>query len=173
MPPYHTLPAFDPDTGLVNAVIDTPKGSNAKYKLDESAGLFRLGKTLPLGAVFPYNFGFIPATRGEDGDPVDILAVMDDPVALGVVVPLRLVGVLKAEQVERDGRTVRNDRLLGVLETPYNRPEAHDIADLDARRLDEIEHFFASYNAMHGRTFRPLGRDGASAALAIVLSSAV
>ena len=171
MSPYHALPALDPGTGRVNAVIDTPKGSNAKYKVDEATGLFRLGKTLPLGAVFPYNFGFIPKTRGDDGDPVDILAIMDEPLALGCVVPLRLIGVLTASQTERDGGGVRNDRLLGVLETPYNPAEVTDISGLHPHRLDEIEHFFKSYNAMEGRVFTPAGREDAEAAMAIVKAS--
>ncbi len=171
MTPYDTLPAFDPHTGLVNAVIDTPKGSNGKYKLDEATGLFRLSKNLPLGAAFPYNFGFIPGTRGEDGDAVDVLTLMDEPVVLGAIVPLRLIGVLKARQTERDGRVVRNDRLLGVLETQYNPPEVNDISGLHPHRLAEIEHFFKSYNQMEGRVFEPIGRDGAQAALDIVKAS--
>ena len=168
MTPYSTLPPFDPASGLVNAVVDTPKGSNGKYKLDEATGLFRLSKALPLGAVFPYNFGFIPGTRGGDGDAVDVLMLMDEAVALGAVVPLRLIGVLKAEQTEQGGKVTRNDRLLGVLETPYNPSELGDVSDLHAHRIDEIEHFFKSYNEMEGRSFRPLGRDGAEAAQTVV-----
>lgn len=171
MSSYKALPALDPASGLVNAVVDTPKGSNGKYKLDETTGLFRLSKALPLGTVFPYNFGFIPRTRGEDGDAVDVLMLMDEPAALGAVVPLRLIGVLKAEQTEPDGKVTRNDRLMGVLETPYNPAEQGDISDIHPHRIDEIEHFFKSYNAMEGRSFRPLGRDGAEAALAIVRAS--
>ncbi len=172
MTPYAALPAHDA-SGQLQAVIDTPKGSNAKYKLDDATGLFRLNKCLPLGAVFPYNFGFIPGTRGDDGDAIDVLVLMDAPVALGVVVPVKLIGVLKAEQTGRDGRVARNDRLLGVLETPYNPPETMDMSTLHPHRLDEIEHFFTSYNRMEGRGFRPLGRDGADAALEIVRTSLI
>jgi inorganic pyrophosphatase len=173
MSPYQSLPPFDPGSGLINAVVDTPRGSHGKYKLDETTGLFRLGKNLPLGAVFPYNFGFIPGTRGEDGDAVDVLMLMDEPIALGAVVPLRLIGVLKAEQTETSGKVTRNDRLLGVLETPYNPAELSDISGLHPHRIDEIEHFFKSYNAMEGRSFRPLGRDGAEAAQAAVRASLI
>jgi len=173
MSPYDALPAFDLHTGRVNAVVDTPKGSHGKYKLDEATGLFRLSKNLPLGAVFPDNFGFIPGTRGEDGDPVDVLVMMDEPVALGAIVAVRLIGVLRASQVESDGRTVRNDRLLGVFESPYNPAEITDISSLHPHRLDEIEHFFKSYNAMEGRTFTPIAREGAEAAMAIVKASQV
>src|SRR5262249_26353611 len=111
-----------PATGLVHVIVDTPKGSRNKFKYDEALGLFRLGKVLPLGSSFPYDFGFIPATRAEDGDPVDILVFADEPTFCGCLVTVRLLGVIEAEQTEK-GQTVRNDRLVGIVETPYNRPE--------------------------------------------------
>ncbi len=108
---------------------------------------------------FPYDFGFIPSTRGGDGDPVDVLVLMDEPAFPGCVVPARLIGVLEAEQTE-DGKTVRNDRLVAVIETPYNPAEYRSLDDLRGQRLDEIEHFFVSYNEMEGRQFKPLARRG-------------
>ena len=65
----HQVAAKNPESGLWNVIIDTPKGSRNKYKYDEAEGLWRLSKVLPLGASFPFDFGFIPSTRGEDGDP--------------------------------------------------------------------------------------------------------
>jgi inorganic pyrophosphatase len=158
----HALSRLDAraDSGLVNVVIDTPRGSRCKYKYDEKAGVLRLSKLLPLGASFPYDFGFIPSTRGADGDALDVLVLLDEPVALGCVVPVRLIGVLQAEQTETSGETVRNDRLLGVVETPYNPPELRSLDELHRQRVDEIEHFFVSYNEMEGRRFRPTGRGG-------------
>ncbi len=82
----------------MDIVIDTPKGSRCKYKYDEKTGLLRLSKILPLGACFPYNFGYVPATRGEDGDALDILVLMDEAVFAGCVVPVLLIGVLMAKQ---------------------------------------------------------------------------
>jgi len=116
------LPARNPDTGLVHVIVDTPKGSRNKFKYDEKLGLFRLGKVLPLGSCFPYDFGFIPSTKAEDGDPVDVLVLMDEPAFSGCLVTVRLLGVIEAEQTE-EGKTVRNDRLIGALETPFNKPE--------------------------------------------------
>lgn len=159
MYPINDLPAVDRETSRLNVVIDTPKGSRNKYKYDPTLGIWRLGKVLPLGASFPFDFGFIPATRGEDGDPVDVLLLMEESTFPGCVVPARLVGVLEAEETE-NGKTVRNDRLLAAIETPYNPLEYHSIADLSPNRLDEIEHFFISYNEIEGRTFKPLSRQG-------------
>ena len=151
------LPAVDPDSGRLNVVVDTPKGSRNKYKFDEQRGHWRLGKVLPLGQYFPYDFGFLPSTRGEDGDPVDVLLLMDEAAFPGCVVPARLIGVLEAEQTEQ-GKTVRNDRLVAVVETPYNPAEYHSLEEVSPQRLDEIEHFFVSYNQMEGRQFKPLAR---------------
>lgn len=153
------LPAWNSDSGLLNVIVDTPKGCRNKYKYDEEYGLWRLSKVLPLGASFPFDFGFIPSTRGEDGDPIDALVLLDEPAFPGCVVPARLIGVLEAEQTEK-GKTVRNDRLVTVVETPYNPPLFHSLQEMNSQCLDEIEHFFISYNQMEGRQFRPLGRQG-------------
>src|SRR5262245_14669451 len=158
------LPALDPDSGRLNVVVDTPKGSRNKYKFDEQQGQWRLSKVLPQGLSFPYDFGFLPSTRGEDGDPLDVLLLMDEPAFPGCVVPARLIGILEAEQTE-DGKTVRNDRLVAVVETPYNPAEFHSLEEVSRQRLDEIEHFFVSYNEMEGRQFKPLARRGADHAL--------
>jgi inorganic pyrophosphatase len=157
--PIHELPAVDPDSGRLNVVIDTPKGCRNKYKLDEDTGLWRLSKMLPQGMSFPCDFGFIPSTRGEDGDPVDVLVFMDEPAFLGAVIPARLIGVLEAEQ-SADGESVRNDRFVAVMETSYNPAEFHSLEEVSKQRLDEIEHFFIGYNEVEGRKFKPLARHG-------------
>jgi inorganic pyrophosphatase len=76
---FEELPAWDAESGLLNVVVDTPRGSRNKYKYDDKTGLWRLSKVLPLGANFPHDFGFIPATRGGDGDPLDILVLTETP----------------------------------------------------------------------------------------------
>jgi inorganic pyrophosphatase len=157
--PINELPALDPDSGRLNVVVDTPRGSRNKYKYDEQTGLWRLSKVLPQGMSFPYDFGFLPSTRGEDGDPVDILILMDERAFPGCVVPGRLIGVLEAEQTE-GGKTIRNDRLVAVVETPYNPAEYHSLDEVSGQRLDEVEFFFVSYNRMEGRQFKPLARRG-------------
>ena len=94
------LPAFDEESGHVNAIIDTPKGSRNKFEYDQKLGIFKLGGALPLGTVFPFDFGYIPSTRAGDGDPLDILILMDDPAFTGCLVPAKLIGVIEAEQTE-------------------------------------------------------------------------
>jgi inorganic pyrophosphatase len=173
MPPgFDELPARDPETELLNVVVDTPKGSRNKYKWDERCRLWRLRKVLPLGASFPFDFGFLPSTRGGDGDPLDVLILMDEPSFPGCVVSARLIGVLEAKQTQK-GKTERNDRLVAVVETELNPPAFRSLAELDRHRLDEIEHFFVSYNEMEGRRFEPLGRRGPAAALRLVRRGAI
>jgi inorganic pyrophosphatase len=157
------LPARESETGRLNVVVDTPKGSRNKYKYDEKAQVWRLSKMLPLGASFPFDFGFIPSTKGEDGDPVDVLVLNEEPAFAGCVLPAVLVGIIEAEQTEK-GKTVRNDRLIAVIETPLNPPPVHSLEEIGEQRLAEIEHFFVAYNEMEGRTFKVLRRRGAKEA---------
>src|SRR5690242_4249841 len=92
------IAARDQESDLTNVVIECPKGSRNKYKYDEKLGLFKLSKVLPMGAVFPFDFGFIPSTRSEDSDPLDILVIMDEPGSVGCLLKVRLLGVIEAEQ---------------------------------------------------------------------------
>src|SRR5438067_1699882 len=106
---FARIPPRERDTGLVNVVIDTPRGSRNKFKIDEKLNCFKLGRILPLGFSFPYDFGSIPGTRAEDGDALDVLLLIDEPTFAGCLVTSRLIGVIAAKQTE-DRRTIRNDR---------------------------------------------------------------
>ena len=148
------------DAGELRVIVETAKGMRNKYAYDEELGLFELSGILPAGAVFPYDFGFVPRTLGGDGDPVDVLVLMDEPAFTGCLLRCRLLGVIEAAQTERDGTTTRNDRLIAAALPCRLYGEARSLADLPARLVDEIEHFFVSYNAIRGKQFRPLGRGG-------------
>ena len=165
--PFSDLPPLDPDTGDVNVLIDTPKGSRNKFKYDEKHGLFKLAGVLPSGAVFPYDFGDLPGTLAEDGDPVDVLVLMDEPAFVGCWIPARLLGVIEAEQTE-DGKTERNDRLIGVATVSRNHADVRSLDDLSPNLVKEIEHFFVSYNAVKGKRFEPLARSGPEKARELV-----
>ncbi len=164
--PAADLSAFD-DSGELNAIIDTPKGSRNKYKLDERRKCYRLGKVLPLGAVFPFDFGFVPSTLGGDGDPLDVLVLMDEAAFTGCLVPSRLVGVLEAEQTE-NGETEENHRVIAVASASHEFKDVKDVADLPKHVLDEIEHFFVSYHEIQGRRFEVQRRSGPKRARTIV-----
>ena len=165
--PFVRLPTFAKDGDLCNVIIETPKGSRNKFDYDPEVGLFRLGGVLPLGAVFPFDFGYVPATLGEDGDPLDVLVLMDEPAFTGCLVAARLIGVIEAEQTEND-ETVRNDRLIAVSANSRNHHDIHSLEDINANRIDEIEHFFVSYNTSKGKVFTLLARSGPERARHIV-----
>lgn len=166
------LEPFDKGSGHVNAIIDTPKGSRNKFKYDEKIGMFKLGGALPLGAVFPFDFGYIPSTKAGDGDPLDILILMDDPAFVGCLVPAKLIGVLEANQTE-DGVTTRNDRIIAVAADSRNHSHLRFLGDLNSNLVHEIERFFVSYNETKGKKFEILGRFGPARAEALIASSLV
>jgi inorganic pyrophosphatase len=158
---------FDSEDGEINVIVDTPRGSRNKFKYDESFRLFKLGSVLPAGAVFPFDFGFVPRTKGEDGDPLDVLLLMDEPTFVGCLVKARLIGVIEAEQTE-GGETVRNDRLIAVAVESHDHRKVKKLAQVSKNLLKEIEHFFVSYNQAKGKEFKPLGHFGPAQATALL-----
>jgi inorganic pyrophosphatase len=160
MPDLTTLPnQLDVKNGTCRAIIETPKGSRNKFDYDPESNLFMLGGLLPEGMVFPFDFGFIPKTLGEDGDPVDILVLMDAPAHVGCLMDVRLIGIIKAEQIE-DGNKETNDRLLGVAIHSYNHEGLETIEDVSKTLLSQLEEFFVSYNKQRGKKFRIMGTGG-------------
>lgn len=166
--PFEKLKPFDEETGELNVVIETPKGSRNKYAFDEKLGIFVLKGVLAAGHSFPFDFGFIPNTLGGDGDPLDVLVLMDEAAFAGCLVPSRLIGVIEAEQTELDGKVERNDRLIAVSSNSKTHTELKSINDLNETLVKEIEHFFISYNEAKGKSFKPLGRFGARKAKNLV-----
>jgi len=168
--PISRLPARDPETGDLNVVVETPKGSHAKFDYDETLELFRLGGMLPQGSTFPFSFGFIPATQAPDGDPVDVLLLMEEPAFTGCLVACRLVGVIEAEQTEENGKTTRNDRLIAIAVHSREHADIASLKHLPKALTAEIEHFFISYNEVRGKRFKPLGYHGPRRAQKLVES---
>jgi inorganic pyrophosphatase len=164
---FDHIPAREPNSKRVHVVIDTPAGSRNKYKFDEQLGVFRISRVLPQGLVFPHDFGSIPGTRAADGDALDVVVIGLPATFPGCLVTTRLIGVLRARQVER-GRMLRNDRLIGLGETPVNTSSVRGLRDLNGQQLDDIAHFFESYNEAQGREFKIIGRGERSAAEAAV-----
>jgi inorganic pyrophosphatase len=159
--------AFDGEKKCVNAVIETPKGSRVKYSYDERTGMLQLKKALPEGMVFPFNFGFIPGTEAEDGDPLDVLIVNEEALVPGCLVKARLIAVIEAEQGKKGEKQVRNDRLVAKA-IGKQTPTFMESLDLDKKTMGEIEYFFTSYNKLSDNEFKVLGRGGEKKATAMV-----
>jgi inorganic pyrophosphatase len=160
------LEPFDPKKECLNVLIETPKGSRVKYAYNPKMGLIELKRALPEGMIFPFNFGFVPGTQADDGDPLDILILNQEPLFPGCLLKARVLGVIEAEQTER-GETTRNDRLVG-LAIAQQTPALLEGIGLDKRTLSEIEHFFISYNKLGGKKFKVLGKGGPETALDII-----
>jgi inorganic pyrophosphatase len=156
------------DGGDVHVIIETPKGCANKLKYEPTFSAFTLAKVLPAGMVFPFDFGFVPGTIGDDGDPLDVLLLIDAPVFPGCVVDARLIGVVEAEQRKQSELWQRNDRLLAVAAMSPTHDDMRDIGDVDDALLREIEAFFTQYQRVGGNDFRVLGRQGAAVATRLV-----
>lgn len=165
--PFDRLDAKAEGTEVFNVVIETPQGSRNKFKYEPKLGLFTLHKVLPAGAVFPFDFGFIPGTMGEDGDPLDVLIFMDQPAFTGCLVEVRMIGVIEAEQTEK-GETMRNDRLIGVASRSLDHSDIHSLKEVDESLVNEIQHFFKSYDEIDGKEFKPIGVYGPNRAQKLI-----
>src|SRR5213076_3217998 len=126
------LPPFDSKSGNLNVVIDTPKGCRSKFAFDLKRKAYVLRSVLPHGTVFPFDFGSIPGTVADDGDPLDALVLMDEPVFIGCLVETRLLGVIEAEQIEAD-KTERNDRLIAVAAESHTNGTLKSLQKLDSK----------------------------------------
>jgi inorganic pyrophosphatase len=166
--PLSRLPVLDASSGDVTAVIETPKGSPNKYDYDEGCAAFRLAGVMPEGTTFPYDFGFVPSTIAEDGDPLDVLVFLDAPAVVGCVLTVRLIGVIEAKQRKKGEDWIRNDRLLAVATHAHTHEHVRTLDDLRPRLLDEIEAFFFNYNELKGSEFKPMDRGGPKKARKLV-----
>lgn len=144
-------------TASLRVVIETPKGSSEKFAYDPATKFFLLKKILPAGMVFPFDFGFIPGTKGADGDPLDIIIISEFHSFSGTMMDCRLLGGIKAQQSVKGGKPERNDRYIAIpsASTAYN-----DVADIDhlpAAMITALEDFFYNYNKAEGKLFESKG----------------
>ncbi len=160
--PLEKLPTWS-DDGVLNVVVECPRGSLVKIKHDPKLGVFRITRPLPLGVVFPFEFGFVPKTKAADGDPLDVAVLLDVPTYPGVVVPSRPIGVVRASQRGEGGR-VRNDRVVAIAEADRRHGSLRQASDLSARERGEIENFFKTAVALEGKELEILGWGDARAA---------
>jgi inorganic pyrophosphatase len=144
---------FDDKSSDLRIVIETPKGSRNKYSYDPDCDCLQLSTVLPEGMVFPYDFGFIPST-GDDGDPLDILILMEASVVPGCVVRTRVIGGIEAKQKEKGESWTKNDRLTAVATHAQTYQNAKNLSDLRPHLIDEIIEFFVDYNKLRNRKFK-------------------
>lgn len=159
---------FDAKTGALRVVIETPKGSRNKYDYDPDCDCMELGTVLPEGMRFPYDFGFLPSTLGDDGDPLDVLVLMDTPVVPGCVIKARLIGAIEAKQKAKGEDWQRNDRLVAVAVHAETHDATSSLRDLRSHLVEEIKGFFVDYNRLRDRKFKPIREASPRTALKLI-----
>ena len=152
-------------------VIETPKGSAIKYTWDEDRNVLKFKKCMPLGFVFPFDFGMIPKTKAEDGDPVDVLLLLEDSIYPGAFMDVRIIAALKADQ-KKDVK-YRNDRLIAIESTCPVFGHFTSLKDITPHMRQQIENFFKSYNEVQGKEFTPLGWVDADEAMKLIKDAAI
>ncbi|PWT75682.1 MAG: inorganic pyrophosphatase [Proteobacteria bacterium] len=157
-----TLPVRN-DNGDVHVVIETTRGSAAKLAYDPDLQVFTLSKALILGLTYPYDWGFIPSTRGDDGDPIDALVLHDAATAPGLVLQCKIIGVLQVQQSERHRKPIRNDRLIAVPRHSHREKADKDARDLPTPMRQEIEKFFVAADELESKELKFLGWKGPKA----------
>jgi inorganic pyrophosphatase len=153
--------------GTFQVIIETPKSSRNKYAFDPDQRVFTLTKVLPAGMAFPYDFGFLPRTIAGDGDPIDVLVLMDEPAFPGCLLRARLIGVIEGEQIDGKKR-IRNDRLVAIAEANHSYTNVKRLKDLPRHFVKELEVFFVDYHRLEGKVYKLLGCRGIAAAQTLI-----
>jgi inorganic pyrophosphatase len=162
---------LDTQKATCRAIIETPKGSRSKYTYDPELEIFELSGLLPAGMSFPLDFGFIPNTLAEDGDPLDVLVIGDEPSVVGCYAKIKILGVIEANQTEK-GETCRNDRLVARIAKSITYGHASHIDDLGKPFVDHLGKFFVNYNDLKGKSFEVLGVAGPDQAMHLIEKAA-
>jgi inorganic pyrophosphatase len=154
-----------------NVVVETPRGSRTKFAYDPQTGLFRAKKLLAMGFAFPFAFGFFPSTRGEDGDPLDVLLLTDADLPMGTLMRCRLIGGVAMEE-SVGGETRRNDRLLAVPLLRHQDRPPYELSDMPPAELKDIEEFLVAYQTADGKETKVKARLDKAEAESIVRGAA-
>lgn len=157
--PWHDLDPGADAPEKINVVVEIPKGSRNKYELDKESGLYHLSRVLYSPMIYPGDYGFIPQSFYEDGDPLDILILINEPTFVGCIVEVRPVGIFKMLD-----KGLPDDKILCV---PCHNPffgNIYDLNDVPPHFLMEVAHFFAVYKDLEGSRIVSLGWDSAEVA---------
>src|SRR5437764_12866702 len=141
------------DKTHIHAVIETPRGSRCKMDFDPKLRAFTLAKPLMAGLSYPYDWGFIPSTKAEDGDPLDVLILHDAQTYPGIVLRCRPVGILEVEQRSK-GKKERNDRVFAVPDRSPLETDRKDIRNLPSQARDDFEQFLRATNALENKELK-------------------
>ena len=155
MPNFLNLPPITQD-GDVNVVIETPRGSRAKFAWDPKLETFALSKSLLTGLSYPHDWGFVPSTKADDGDPLDIMVIHDAATFPGLIVTCRVIGILQIEQKSKK-KVERNDRLFAVPRRSHYERALKDVSELSKPIREELEKFFIATDELEDKELNIIG----------------
>jgi len=164
--PWHDIPPGPSVPDIVTAVIEIPRHSRNKYEIDKELGMFRLDRVLHSAVHYPGDYGFIPQTLGDDGDPLDIVLMMTAPVFPGCLVEVRPVGIFHLVDRGDD-----DEKIIAVPTRDPFTDEIRDITDIRSHALLELEHFFQVYKDLEHVRVETRGFDNAKAAKKVILTA--
>lgn len=145
--PWHSVEPGDKRPEIVNAIIEIPKGSKAKYEVDKKTGLLKLDRVLFSSVMYPANYGFIPQTYCDDNDPLDILVLCSEEVIPLSIIEAKVIGVM--HMIDGDER---DDKIIAVANNDMSVNHINDISDLPPHTEKEITRFFQDYKALEQKT---------------------
>jgi inorganic pyrophosphatase len=154
------LPIGDKMPNIINAIVEIPKGGRNKYEYDVDLGVFRLNRVLYSSMHYPEAYGFVPNTLWDDGDPLDILIFIDEPLETGILVDVKPIGILRMRDEKGS-----DDKILSVAINDPTYRAINDVREVPQHLLVEIEHFFTSYKSLEGKHVESFGWENAAAAL--------
>ena len=152
------------DKSHVYAVVETPRGSHAKLEFDPKLRVFTLSKPLLTGLSYPYDWGFIPSTKADDGDPIDVLVIHEPATYPGLVLCCKPIGILEISQIKK-GKKERNDRIFVVPDRSPFEADLTDVRRLPKRAVRELEQFFEATDALEDKKLEFIGWHGPSKAI--------
>jgi inorganic pyrophosphatase len=170
VPNFLNLPAFAEDSD-VHVVVETPRGSRAKFAYDPKLETFILRKSLLTGLTYPHDWGFVPSTKADDGDPLDIMVIHDAATFPGLVVTCRVIGILQIEQKSKN-KSERNDRLFAVPRRSHAEQALEDVRELTKPIQEELEKFFIATDELENKKLEIIGWKGPKTAVQTIKDAA-
>ena len=168
MHPWHDLPAGRDVRQAFNVVIEVPRGGTVKYELDKKTGLLRLDRVLYSAVYYPANYGFVPRTLGGDGDPIDVLVLMTEPVVPLCVLRARAIGMLPMKDEAGD-----DEKIIAVCVDDPEFAGYQEMNDLPEHRRRQIERFFLDYKTLEGKLVETEAYTSRDAAVGIIEEAVV
>lgn len=156
---WHELPPGPDVPDVVYTIVEIPKGSRNKYEYHKQAGIIKLDRVLYSSLYYPGDYGLIPRTYYEDGDPLDILVMINEPTFPGCIIDVRPVGLFRMLD-----RGDPDDKVLAVPDKDPMYRDIHDLADVPQHFLAEVSHFFSVYKDLEGARVEVEGWDSAAVA---------